>query len=63
MANIPDAEQQFADFFLEFRDRYLGSVLVARDASAPPTADSLSQEEISEQPIEPTTSSERTDQD
>jgi hypothetical protein len=34
MENIPNAEDAFAQIFIEFRERYLGDVLIARDDQA-----------------------------
>jgi hypothetical protein len=38
MEHIPNAEEQFAKFFIEFRERYLGNILIARANEAPQTA-------------------------
>jgi hypothetical protein len=68
MSNIPDAEQRFADYFLEFRNRYLGDVLVARNAQDPsdatttPAADPAEVSETAEHSATPEINSEGTDQ-
>ncbi len=56
MSKIPNSEQTFAGFFIEFRDRYLGNVLVARSSQSAPA-----EQDKPTQPVVPQINSEGTD--
>lgn len=44
MKHMPNAEDQFARFFIEFRERYLGNILIARSDDRSPASNSENNE-------------------